>query len=732
MPNRNLIAKRIRPNVKKRSGAGRSITVCLALAAITWAVFDQTLWHPFVNFDDQIYVSENARVLRGLSFSNIGWAFTHSVGDNWHPLTVISHMLDCQVFGANAGGHHFTNVLLHTVAVLLCFGVVRRLTGTFWRSAIVAALFAIHPLHVESVAWVAERKDVLSAVFFFLTLGSYGWYREQPSAGRYIVVVVTFALGLMTKPMLVTVPFVLLLIDYWPLGRFNQRGRKVLRTVILEKVPLLCLSIGSCIATLLVQQRAIVPVDQLSIGERASNAALAVATYLWQSVWPTKLTVFYPLPQDGVALAHVTFSVLMIVAISAGVILLRKTQPYLVTGWCWFVGMLVPVLGLVQVGVQAHADRYTYLPHVGLYIAIVWLTAAIPLTARRRELIFGCVTTIVLAGLIFRAWTQTTYWRDSRTLWTHALAVTANNDTAQLGLSDLSFAEGKIDDAVLYARQALSIRPANSDANIALALGLTRKGETREALQHFEAVERRSPHRPRLHYNMGTLFLDHGEVDRAISEFEKEISIYPEMIEAQNNLGTALMRKGQFDEALSHFERTAAQDPTRPKLHANIAMAWLQKGEPDKAIQEFEKELRRQPFDAQTQNDLGAALLQKGDPAAALAQWHKALRLQPNNINALCNAAWTFATCSDREVRDGGQAVEFAQRALDLAQTDDPRILRVLAAAHAEKGEFATAIEVAQRAVKRAANQGDATLKRALEGNIDQYQRGLPLREKHS
>src|SRR5512133_62005 len=347
------------------------LLVCLGLVAVTWAVFGQTLAHDFVNFDDHVYVYENPLVVRGLSTEGIIDAFRHTHARNWHPLTTVSHMLDCQLYGLNAGGHHLTNVILHTISVLLLFLVLKQMTGAFWQSAFVAGVFAIHPLHVESVAWIAERKDVLSAVFFMLTLAAYARYARAPSAPCYLLVALFFAFGLMSKPMLVTLPFVLLLLDYWPLGRLGGQKSEVgsrLPRLITEKVPLFALSVLSCIATLFAQRQGPNAIDQLPFLWRLNNTFVSYFTYIWQMLWPARLSVFYPHPNDRLPLLEVTAAIAFLVGISLLAIYLRRTKPYLVTGWFWYLGMLVPVFGLVQVGEQAHADRYTHLPQIGLYI----------------------------------------------------------------------------------------------------------------------------------------------------------------------------------------------------------------------------------------------------------------------------------------------------------------------------------------------------------------------------
>ena len=458
--------------------------ICAVLAGITWLVFGQTIGHQFVTYDDPQYVYENAKVAAGLSPESVLWAFTHTVGGNWHPLTVISHMLDCQLYGLKPAGHHFTNVLLHTIAVILLFLVLRRMTGTLWQSAFVAALFAIHPLHVESVAWISERKDLLSAVFFMLTLGVYTRYVHKLSFTSYILVLVVFAFGLMSKPMLVTVPFVLLLLDYWPLKRFpSETSVKRLhertvenyantRRIFLEKIPLLLLSFASCAATLLAQRHFIDPIGNLTLLDRLCNAAVATVVYLRQLVWPFGLSVFYPHPRHSLSILQVLVATLFLIGVSAAAFMCRRRNPYFLTGWFWFLGMLVPVSGIIQVGEQAHADRYMYLPQIGLYILVTWFVADTVSSWRHRRILLATAMASSIALLMYSACKQTGYWRDGRALWAHALAVNPQNDTAHISLCDLDLRENRLGDAIFHARKALEIRPDSADAESRLGVAL--------------------------------------------------------------------------------------------------------------------------------------------------------------------------------------------------------------------------------------------------------------------
>jgi len=720
---------------------GMLFGICAVLAGITWLVFGQTVAHQFVTYDDPQYVYENAGVAAGLSLESVLWAFTHTVGGNWHPVTVISHMLDCQLYGLTPAGHHFTNVLLHTIAVILLFLVLRRMTGTVWQSALVAALFAIHPLHVESVAWISERKDLLSAVFFMLTLGAYIRYVHKRSFTSYILLLLVFALGLMSKPMLVTVPFVLLLLDYWPLKRFEPEapvkhgqkrrveGRESTRRILLEKIPLLFLSFGSCAATLFAQRHFIDPIGHLSLMSRFSNAAVATVIYLRQLVWPFGLSVFYPHPRQSLSILQVSAAALFLIAISAGAFMCRRRHPYFLTGWFWFLGMLVPVSGIVQVGEQAHADRYMYLPQIGLYILVIWFVADTVSSWRHQRILLATAMASSLALLMFPAWKQTSYWRDGRTLWMHALAVDPQNDTAHISLCDLDLRENRLDDAILHARTALEIRPDSADAHSRLGVALSAIGQNEEASIHFQKALETHQIRPRVHYNIATLLLNSGHLDEAIAEFQKELQIQPGFVEAHNNLGIALTSKGEFDEALAHFQKALELDPHLPKVHHNIAMILLRQGQLDQAVAYLQKELQVNPASAEAHNDLGIAWSQEGKIDQAISEWQKTLELQPDNLNAYCNLVWVFATFPDDAIRSGAKAVALGEHALKLSGEKDPRIYRLLAAAYAENRQFDKAVETAQRGSELATKQGNYAAANALESNIDLYRKSLPLRD---
>src|SRR5512132_287594 len=660
--------RRVKPRVT-------DLLVCLGLVAVTWAVFGQTLAHDFVNFDDHVYVYENPLVVRGLSTEGIIDAFRHTHARNWHPLTTVSHVLDCQLYGLNAGGHHLTNVILHTISVLLLFLVLKQMTGRLWQSAFVAALFAIHPLHVESVAWIAERKDVLSAVFFMLTLGAYARYARAPSPARYLLVALLFAFGLMSKPMLVTLPFVLLLLDYWPLGRIGGQKSEVgsrLPRLITEKIPLFALSALSCIATLFSQRQGPSAIDQLPFLWRLNNTLVSYVTYIWQMLWPARLAVFYPHPNDRLPLVEVTVAIAFLVGISLLVIYMRRTKPYLVTGWFWYLGMLVPVIGLVQVGEQAHADRYTYLPQIGLYIMIAWTVRDLLLesTPRVRRALVGVVAATAIVSLGVRALGQASYWKTSETLWNHTLAITGENDVAHNNLGFLFLRRGELDKAISQFQAALDIRSRNTET----------------------------------HYSLGAALI-------------------------QSNLGNALTRKQLWDEAIDHLQEAVRLRPDYADAYFNLGSVLFQQGRIDQAIAQWQKALAIRPRDAEAHRNVASALRKQGNVKEAISEYEQALNIVPEDSVALNNLAWILATSSYASMRDGARAVTLAVKAVQASGGRDPNFIRTLAAARAEAGQFAEAVATAEAAKALASAQSKPELASRLEEEIALYRARIALRE---
>jgi tetratricopeptide (TPR) repeat protein len=673
--------------------------VCVFLLGAVWAVFGQTLHHGFVNYDDAVYIADNPAVLGGLSLNGIAWAFTHCVNANWTPLTVISHMLDCQLYGTQAGWHHLTNVLLHITTAIVLFLVLKEMTGALWRSAFVAAVFAIHPLHVESVAWIAERRDVLSGLFFMLTLGAYaGYVRHPQSLGRYLMVVLMLALALISKPTAVTLPFVLLLLDYWPLKRFTQPdGRLIPWRLIVEKVPLLALSGAACVATLFAQKETIV---SLPLSERIGNALVSYVAYLGQMIYPVGLAAYYPHPGNGLPLGKIIAAFILLLVVSVAAIAVRRKQPWFLIGWLWYLGMLVPAIGLIQSGMRAQADRYTYLPQIGLYILLTWMVVELAALWRSRRWVCGGGAMVVLAVLITCARTQTTYWRDSETLWTHALSCTTNNTIAHNNLGDAFYQQGRMNEAIAQFQKTLAIDPDNPEAN----------------------------------YDLGNAFFQQGRMDEAIAQFQKTLAInssdmdvHYNYADVHNNLGNVFLRQGRMDEAVAQFQTALAINPKDANTHYNLGNVFRQQGGVNEAIAQFQKALAIKPQFAEAHYNLGNAVLQQGHVDEAIAQYQRALEIKPDYVEAQNNMAWVLATCPQVSLRNGIKSVELAERANQLTGGKNPVILATLAAAYAEAGRFPEAIETGQHAMHLAETQSNTALAGALQSQLKFYRAGIPF-----
>jgi tetratricopeptide (TPR) repeat protein len=564
------------------------LAVCIFLAAVVWLVFGQTLQHDFVNLDDGAYVYKNPQVSRGLTTEGIIWAFTHSHASNWHPLTWISHMLDCQFYGLNPAGHHLTNILLHAANAILLFLVLRQLTASLWRSAFAAAVFALHPLRVESVAWVAERKDLLSGLFFILTIWAYTRYVRGPrSPARYVVVLVLFAAGLMCKPMLVTVPVVLLALDYWPLRRMGPetdsaiKGFRIPREVILEKLPLLGLAVASCVATLVAQQTAMQPLANISLPFRAGNAAIASVIYIRQMFWPMGLAAFYPLAFRDITASRVSLSLLLLACISVAVFLLRRRR-YLLTGWLFYLIMLAPVIGILQVGSQAHADRYTYLPEIGLALLLTWTVADLSARWPYRRPLLSVLSAGIVVALTFSAHTQASYWKDSETLWTQALSRTSDNLMAELNLGEAVYKLGRTPEAIAHFERALQIDPNQAWVYSSMGAALLEIGRPSESLAILQKAIELDPRSSDAHYNLGNTFLQMGRGNDAVAHYKRALELAPDDTETMNNLAwtlatspDALVRDGP--KAVQVAERAdALTNNANPIISATLAAAYAE------------------------------------------------------------------------------------------------------------------------------------------------------------
>jgi protein O-mannosyl-transferase len=579
----------------------RNIILCLALVAATLALYNPVNTHPFVNYDDDRYVVDNAHIHAGLGWDTVRWAFSTSAEANWHPLTWLSHALDYQLFHANPAGHHFTSLLIHTLNAALLFWLLARATGQVWPSLWVAAMFALHPMNVESVAWVAERKNVLSTFFFLAALGAYGWYALKPNWQRYLAVAACFALGLMSKPMVITLPCVLVLLDYWPLGRV-QGGASAMRApqmpwskLLVEKIPLLALSAASAVITLVVQQAggAMRSTRQFSLVVRLENALVAYATYLWKTIWPAYLAPLYPHPGDSLAGWQVTLSVLILAAITALALKLRARR-YLMVGWLWFLGTLVPVIGLIQVGDQAMADRYAYIPLIGIFVMVAWgaFEFVDAQKMRARALAAAAVLSVIGSGAATNI--QLGYWSSNYELWSHTLAVTQKNFIAEDNLGGALVLEGKADEAYPHFQAAAEINPHDPMSHFNVGAYLQQHNQLRDAVEQYETTLRLTTDRPLLastYANLGTAYRALGDYAKAEESYQHALQLNPEQFNAYLGRGVLLEMQGRLDEAIASYKRSIELVPS-DQGYTRMAHALQAAGRTQEAIAAYQEALK--------------------------------------------------------------------------------------------------------------------------------------------
>ena len=588
------------------------VYVCLGLAIVIFAVYSPVFGNGFVNYDDTNYVTENPHVLSGLNWEDVKWAFSTQHTGYAHPVTWLTHQLDYQLYGAWPGGHHLTNVLLHILNAILFFLLFWRTTRQLWPSAFVAGIFAIHPLHVESVAWVAERKDVLSALFFVLTLHGYVSYVAKRKAWRYMVTLGWFVLGILSKPMLVTVPVVLLLFDYWPLGRVKfengwpvSAGKLTNTKLVLEKVPFAFVAAGWSLLTLILQKQAGV-VGQQDLTVRIANAIISYGSYLWATFWPEGLAVLYPYPPT-VSWPKMIASLTLLFAISALALTRRKSSPHLLAGWLWYLGMLVPVIGLVQVGAQAHADRYTYLPQIGLWFALAWEILLITKAWSLRDRILPVGATAVVILLSACAWNQTKVWHDSESLWKHTISVTSDNFVAHYNLGHVIGKQGRYDEAVEEFKEVLRISPDFFDAFVNMGVTLAEQGRIDEAISYYNRALEIEPRSGKAHMQLALALVKQGKGDDALHEFRQAMEFEPNDPDVRTNLGLMLARQGKLTEAATQLDQALRLNPNSAEAHNNLGLVFLMAKQPSKGLHHFSEALRLKPDMAVAEENLKRA-----------------------------------------------------------------------------------------------------------------------------
>ena len=667
----------------KRLHIRHEFLVMLFLVLLTSVVYFQVKDHDFINLDDADYVTGNPHVKAGLTLESVKWAFTSYYDYNWHPLTWLSHMLDVQLFKLNPGWHHLTNLFFHIANTLLLFLVLHRMTKAIWQCAFVAAVFALHPLHVESVAWVAERKDVLSTFFWLLTMGAYVFYVEKPEMKRYLLALLFFALGLMAKPMLVTLPFVLLLLDYWPLDRYQKRTiaqtagvaapkamspvkvkqrRKsktwhhgaeekkpaeksidflnlwtLIRPMVWEKVPFFCLTTASSIVTYVAQQSAMSSFQALPLISRIANAFVSYFMYIAKMIWPNTLAVFYPHP--GIwSYWQVFGAAAMLTAITFAVIWNAKRFPYLIVGWLWYAGTLVPVIGIIQVGIQAMADRYTYVPLIGLLLMIAWAVPDILKEWRYSNLFLAIAAGVILSALMILTWIQVNYWRNPIILFEHTLRVTGNNNImAHNGLGGALLSQKRIEEAIAHYRESLRINPRDGKVHNLLGAALREQGKLEEAVAHYREALRINPRNGEAHSNLAIALQDQGLIEEAVEHYRTAISLGYDPRDVYFNLGCLLASQGRFDEAASNFKEGLRIDPGDAEAYFKLADVLASQNKYQEAMDNYSRALRINPDYAEAHFNAGSILAGQGKLDEAITHFRDAVRLKPDYAKAYNN-----------------------------------------------------------------------------------------------
>jgi tetratricopeptide (TPR) repeat protein len=749
-----------------------------ALVILTLAVYWPVTHAEFLVYDDPTYVTDNLQVQRGLTAESVAWAFGRSQHSNWHPLTWLSLMLDAEWFGLDAGAFHRTNLFFHAVNALLLFWVLRRMTGAVWRSALVAALFAWHPLHVESVAWVTERKDVLSTCFGWLTFWAYLRYAEGGGKRFYGLALLCFGLGLMAKSMLVTWPFVLLLLDLWPLRRLPGQttktpgepprespfGSPALGQLWREKIPFFGLSFLAGLAAYGAQTAggSVASGESLPLPLRVANALVAYATYLRKMVWPNDLTVFYPHPGSWPWL-QVALALCVLIALSVWVWRAGRRYPYLLVGWLWYLGTLVPVIGLVQIGKQSMADRYTYVPLVGVYLMVVWGLTELWVHWRLPRIAAASLAGVALIACLVGTARQVNYWVSNESLFRHALRVTRNNPVAHHCLGCTLARQNRFGEAIREFNHALRIRPDYPEAHCNLGIVLVKEGKPAEAKVHYEAALRYRTNYSDAWYNLGNILAKEDRLEAAREHYLQALQFKPELADAHNNLGVVLAAQRKLPEAIEHYEIALRLQPDLADAHNNLAVAleslgkneeatkhlraavklnpaqadahsnlgWLlaRQGKLEEASGQFRVALQFKPGDAQSHFRLGAILASQQKTGEAIGHFREALRARPDWPTALNALAGVLATHPNGQFRDGTEAVRLAERSCALTGEKNAVFLETLAAAYAEAGRFDQALATLARIHALPSSSVPAALQEKLAQRELLYQAGKPFHQ---
>jgi tetratricopeptide (TPR) repeat protein len=688
----------------------------LFLAIAVLSVYWQVIRFDFVNLDDPAYVSENHVIIHGITSEGIKWAFKTVYNANWHPLTWISHMLDVQLFGMNAGMQHLTNVILHILNSILLFLVLERMTGARWRSTAVATLFALHPMHVESVAWISERKDVLSTFFWMLTMLGYIWYVKCRSLPRYLVVALLYILGLLSKPMLVTLPFVLLLLDFWPLkqlgylqrGGLNDNGSHkmghdnnspYLTFLILEKMPLITLAMISSGITIYAQRSggAVRSLEHVGFSIRIVNAIISYVAYLEKMVWPISLAIFYPLT-NTFYLPTVLLSFLVILLIT-GLILLNVVRlPYLAVGWFWYLGTLIPVIGIVQVGAQSMADRYSYIPFIGIFLMIVWGVTDHIGRWRNGQIFLGIISTAIFVLLMIQTWIQVGTWKNTESLYLHALTVTKNNYAIHEALGKVLYNKGDLEGAVKEYSRSLEIQPNYIAAHYDLGKALTQEKRYDEAIIEFGECLKIDPKYFDVYIDLGNLMLDMGDNDEAVKNYVEAYKIDPHQAVVYINLGTSFIHKGNIGKAIEYYQKAVRIQPDNSLAIKNLENAKILQSKIIESITELNSSLKDQIKNPELYARLGDLYRKLGDYEKAEIKYQEAITLQPKFIQAMYGLVFVYS-----ELKNLSKALDVLQNMRQI-QPDNPEIYYNIACIYAKQNMSDKSIEWLKQSIEKGFN----------------------------
>lgn len=628
---------------QKTSSTRYNILIYIVILIMIFAVYWQVINHEFITFDDNIYVTDNASVKNGIGLRGVLWAFKFTDSKSqayWHPVTWLSHMLDCQLFDLNAGMHHLTSLLLHAANSLLLFYILSSATGDLWRSAFVATLFALHPVNVDSVAWIAERKNVFSTFFWMLTMLSYVYYTRRPDIIRYFVAILFFVLGLLSKPMLVTLPFALLLFDYWPLERFElgQPGlqKRLIFRIILEKIPFFILSFVSVYLSSVSLRRTgnLTSVDLVPMNLRLENAIVSYAAYIGKMVWPSGLSVYYPFPAS-IAVWKIIASLILLVSVTIFVLFKMGRFRFLGTGWFWFIGTLVPVSGVVQGGLwPMMADRWAYIPYIGLFVIISWGGYELLNKYRLKNILAAAISLTILFVLSGATSVQVKYWQDSKSIYKHALEVGPVNPVMLNNMGNALVKEGKLSEAVGSYKEALLLKPDYAKAHNNLATAFYKLGRIDESVRYYSEALRYGPNFYKAHNNFGCLLMELGKEKDAMFHFTEALRVNPDYDEAHYNLGLLLFRQGRIEQAVSHYARAVSLNPYYAEAYNNLGLAYYKLGRTGYAVKHYNEALRLDPNMAEAHVNLGVTLFYAGDYNKALSHLRRAAEINPEDDDA--------------------------------------------------------------------------------------------------